>query len=163
MGSNHFFLNGGFIPAKTAGPSMQILTNQPKERPRQKKTARESDSQKRWTIHDRDSWEVLPPATSSNLYPSTSKSSSHEDSSSQHTETKPKGLDRLRSRFPKSQLYIKTGPLASLGNIGSPGRIGPVPVNVNAVVMGPIGCGVSTLIQKFMTGSNDVRLCAFIR
>jgi len=118
---------------------------------------REPESQNRWTIHDRDSWEVIPPPTPSKpLHRSIANWVSQSESSSLQTEAKPRGLDRLRNRFPKSQLPLKTGALSSIASLGSPGRPAPIPVNVNAVVMGPVGCGVSTLIQKFMTGSNEV-------
>ncbi|PVF93647.1 P-loop containing nucleoside triphosphate hydrolase protein [Serendipita vermifera] len=147
------FLPGGFIPA-TKTPKLSNTQRRPEPR-----SPTRPDPQERWTIHDRDSWEVVPPVPPSKSPRHSSTHLPHASSSGEPTSptgsSKPRGLGLLRRRLSKTQLSIKTGPRASISNLGSPGRPLPIPVNVNTVVMGPIGCGVSTLIQKFMASTNE--------
>lgn len=165
MNQGHLFLGGGGIQAPKSNSRYEdqtvVLTYRPAERPTPPPRL-EVDSQNRWTIHEQNSWEVIPPALptksprySTNRLPPPNEPSSSTPAASTNT-NKPRGLERLRKRLSKSQLSIKTGALASIANIGSPKMPNPTPVNVNAVVLGPSGCGVSTLIRKFVTGSNEV-------
>ncbi|CAG8624454.1 9578_t:CDS:10, partial [Acaulospora colombiana] len=133
-------------------PKLDTELSNAQRRPEPRSPTR-PDPQERWTIHDRDSWEVVPPVPPSKSPRHSSTHLPHSSSGEPTSPTgssKPRGLGLLRRRLSKTQLSIKTGPRASISNLGSPGHPLPIPVNVNTVVMGPIGCGVSTLIQKFM-------------
>ena len=70
-------------------------------------------------------------------------------------------LRGLRQRISKgAQLHIRTGSLSSLATLGSTLSSPVKPphnltlLNVNMVVMGPQGSGVSSLIYKFINGTN---------
>jgi hypothetical protein len=159
------FLGGASIPAPKSTTQDEdktiVLGYRPVGRPTPPPNL-EEDSQNRWTIHQQNSWEVIPPALptksprhSAARLPVPNEPSPSTPATSTNT-NKRRGLERLRKRLSKSQLSIKTGALASIANLGSPKMPDPIPVNVNAVVLGPSGCGVSTLIRKFVTGSNEV-------
>ena len=118
----------------------------------------------RWTVHNRDSWEVVAPtAPTDPPRPSLSQGASLVgETAVPQTPPKSKGLGLLKRRLSKSQLTIKTGPISSVASIGSPSVPPLPPINVNLVITGPTACGVSTLIQRFMTGRVDVRPSLFL-
>lgn len=146
VNQSHLFFGGGQIPSLPASKPQKRLPT---------KRNVDTNPEARWTVHNRDSWEVVPPtAPTDPPRPSISQGAPLAVNTAS-PQSKSKGLGLLKRRLSKSQLTIKTGPLSSLASINSPSLPPLPPINVNMVITGPSTCGVSTLIQRFMTGNDD--------